>query len=1555
MANVINKLGNRQNAINTFEKGLNLDLHPITTPNFVLTDNLNGTLITYNGNELCLQNDRGNTQTASLSPGFTSIGAKEHNGIIYIVSVKDNITEIGTYPGVDWTLNETSIDTEPIGLLNYNAYTPLGNLYSGNRRLNAFHISDFYSKETPVTIEVQDSYDGSVNLIIIGGEKTPIIINTGFSVLPDNKYKLVNREQSADTNKYQVNNLAEQLSLIRNSYTVNGEQVKLVNIDLESVTAGGQLKGGNYTFYLKFGDDDYNQTDIVAESGVVSIFNGTDGVPSTISGTLADERTDKMVQLKIDGLNHVYSKLYIYYTREYSDVQGYRMTEAGVLVEPFEMEGGTSQKIWISGFEQTTPIDISELSVDYHTVDWAKAEAQHSNMLFLANIGQEETFDLYRKLRQYTWDHIDTYIEYGSMKVGGGDDFSHANYYSTQNIYYSLGYWPEEWYRFAVVYILKDGSTTPAFNVRGDIFTSVGQVSRKTNDDGVFKTPRADVLSSERPLCFRFVPNGGSVPDSVSGWFVVRQKRIPTTICQGLSINIDKRSYLPLVYERNISEGKGNWVIQSFLSLDRSVRIAEKEAEDGVSTGKGDEKKVVIKEHECMHVLRPLLEIYNKTKIKNTGKKPLSSNIVAKEWKKDIDYRFIKEANNTYFKGCGIVSLDPCVNPSVSDILNGSEFDLVKEYTVDVPYDEANDLSLIFNANVSNGFISTTNSKQAKAVFIKPNTLVKSIDDYNFSNIAGNGSDAGSFKYTSRVLGVYTNLYANYCVQNFDEIGDEIYGTTDYYGYNSTHNVNLIRGEFMPYVGVARDDLNISTTPRGGTFVSGPSIYSIRHKDINNTNSLLVRSQDNSEYYAVTKRLPITQEQIAYRGDCFICKVGMRVLSNFIDSVAPANDVILDPLSWELNVRQKSRWGGDGSGVDGKASIVNYSDVNLSDINAVDLGYWVTFPCLSSYNLGLRSVDSFHVEEMSTLGAPRSFYPLNGGSTASGNKMEESFLLNDGLSGTVGRKRYNLMPDVPYRRSEFANRIIFSNINITDVFYNGYRVFQGASYKDYDKQYGPITKIIKLNSNLLCVMDHGIGLVPINEKALMQTTAGEAIHIYGHGVLPDNMTMISQDYGSKYPHSVIRTPVGIYGIDTDARKIWRYSDSGFRIISDAKIETYLNDNLFTDIQSSIETVDVRTHYNAFKGDLMFTFYNTEKKYISVPSVLSIPIGESKQLNIYSNVNDLEYSIADTEIATLEPDLYIKGIIEGETLLTISGNGIEKTVTIVVVREQDVPESSVDPTFDGLPLSMKANVNDSYIYTLSGTVDPDEVQLEYDESVISVVLTQDQLVITMLAAGNTDLNVTYNGNTITSSIIISEVSDDIEPDESEEFKYITRIEIPSSLEIYVGETKQIVPIVTPENATEKVEWHTAQGYARVDQQGNITPVSDGYSRVVASSTNYNTFCMVHSSYDTPVEINLDNSELIMVTGETYEIDPTITCEHVVIKPQNYSMLSWTSSDESVAKITGFSNKKYIVTAVGPGNATLTCTYVNSEVTATCSVNVLNTGTIEGFDIEDWNFE
>ena len=92
----------RKESSNKFTEGLICDLNPINTPNTVLTDALNATLITYDGNEHSLQNDRGNYQLKNcrLKPNYIPVGLKEYGDILYIVSYNplDNNVEIGTYP-----------------------------------------------------------------------------------------------------------------------------------------------------------------------------------------------------------------------------------------------------------------------------------------------------------------------------------------------------------------------------------------------------------------------------------------------------------------------------------------------------------------------------------------------------------------------------------------------------------------------------------------------------------------------------------------------------------------------------------------------------------------------------------------------------------------------------------------------------------------------------------------------------------------------------------------------------------------------------------------------------------------------------------------------------------------------------------------------------------------------------------------------------------------------------------------------------------------------------------------------------------------------------------------------------------------------------------------------------------------------------------------------------------------------------------------------------------------------------------------------------------------
>ena len=112
----------KDSTVNTFQDGLIMDLNPILTPNTALTNCLNGTIVTFNGNENVLQNDMGNgrVETAYLPEGYVPVGTTELGGIIYIVSynpLKDKC-QIGCFPSPERNItsdeikgNNNSVDT----------------------------------------------------------------------------------------------------------------------------------------------------------------------------------------------------------------------------------------------------------------------------------------------------------------------------------------------------------------------------------------------------------------------------------------------------------------------------------------------------------------------------------------------------------------------------------------------------------------------------------------------------------------------------------------------------------------------------------------------------------------------------------------------------------------------------------------------------------------------------------------------------------------------------------------------------------------------------------------------------------------------------------------------------------------------------------------------------------------------------------------------------------------------------------------------------------------------------------------------------------------------------------------------------------------------------------------------------------------------------------------------------------------------------------------------------------------------------------------------------
>ena len=134
----------RQEAINTFNEGLLKDINPINTPNTTLTDCVNGTIITYDGNEYSLQNDKGNYElnNCELPDGYIPVGTTEYGGIIYIVSYNpmDKKVEIGSYPST--RVVPDPIKSDPTSGSGNGSTSGNYSILSANCKLNIFSGAD---------------------------------------------------------------------------------------------------------------------------------------------------------------------------------------------------------------------------------------------------------------------------------------------------------------------------------------------------------------------------------------------------------------------------------------------------------------------------------------------------------------------------------------------------------------------------------------------------------------------------------------------------------------------------------------------------------------------------------------------------------------------------------------------------------------------------------------------------------------------------------------------------------------------------------------------------------------------------------------------------------------------------------------------------------------------------------------------------------------------------------------------------------------------------------------------------------------------------------------------------------------------------------------------------------------------------------------------------------------------------------------------------------------------------------------------------------------------
>lgn len=1138
-----------------------------------------------------------------------------------------------------------------------NAYSPLQNLITDD------NLGDFTTKNlkldsnTPVKIIVTDEYDGSQNLIINDDKNPPRLINSRLSVEENKKYRIPEHIGNSVTNVYDNKTLDKDINLLKLYDTIP-------ELTFNGISDGGQFKCGSYVFYFKLSDADGNLTNIVQESGIVQVHIGEINQAKVRMG-LEDEMTDKQISFTLNNLDSGFDYVRVFYERASSGQNGV-VTKSYYMIDQNFPIIGNKVSLTLTGGENIIQISKSDIQNEFADISSAKTQTILHNVLFMGNV-RGQAYE-YSKLQQLAWRIIPKQkcepsklggvtAEYKMLSDQGSDIGIH---YNVKNTYHYTGYWPDEYYRFGVVFIFNNNQLSEVFNIQGVDFGEIpkdsldhpekykelfipkeereGYLSEPhdyifkkdlmTNSKGVVKFSQNVIIDGIRDaftpntLGIEFDlsyinPNGNwkdiLIEHNIKGLFFVRQKRIPSILAQGIVVGLTGKDHgsIPVLQNKN-----GNWCTYSFLNKYRIL--------DNHGT------QIEIKSDvECKALLVP-------------------------------DFELNQFTYNALF--------------------TGTEYTLSKVGNIECKVKD--------NYVYPNKYQSTDLHKHRARITAVPQNIISSTDGKNyFSTVVGNPHEP--FK-TSDVNKVWNKT-----------VPQEL-----------TTSTSLIRGQWGAFVGISCGDFKYG------------DIVNITMEDIEDASNYNLlqfqkRFNDYSFYSAISPRYNYTEVQscTCYRGDCFPSLFTHRMMSNFIDPELPTNTKIVDPGTWAknyavrctasiidsttLNIADEndgwyieaplskestgvsiaagilsgnldkmldacSKYRNDGQWKDDAPQQSKFSNeiatnfeiktknfdekegvstpvtfealsqvsnmkkavtegwirkvdpaeteaqglkiknifrssdgfelhgsnhINRADVNAVGLGQWITFPICSSGNLAFRDVDFQNSTEEASFNKKRSFYPLEERDVH--NPLLESQTINGAAKRSISSCQQPGYTTVPYLKQEYFNRIYWSKPNVASEFVNSYRMIFKDQYKEYNKEFGVITKLETFKDNLVVIFEHGIGLLPVGRDP--KTELEQLPYLASRNVIPDQVSIISDSFGSMWHDSVIKITdlETIFGVDTTAKKIWKLSGDGFKCISDHTVTKFLNDFLDLseyDNQEYIGHINVKTHYNAFKKDVIFTYY-----------------------------------------------------------------------------------------------------------------------------------------------------------------------------------------------------------------------------------------------------------------------------------------------------------------------------------------------------------------------------
>lgn len=1070
-------------------------------------------------------------------------------------------------------------------------------------RTESFDFSDI----SFVDIELQPSYDRSINIIYTDNKSKPNLINSRFIVQPGGKTAtLANRQGVRDTNIYS-NERWGNTDLILTSETI-------AKIDYKGLEDGGNLLPGGYKIYFVYANSDLQTTAVFGESGLIQV---TKGSGESVSGGDPDERLGKTIYFQLSNLDTKFLYVKVFVARDMGQFNAgtYELRE---IFNLYPIGTGGVASIRITGFELTLEKDADFLDGQFTDLSTAQTLTAVQGSLAVANI---ETRIEYVDYLRAICANIQITEDVASM---ADLDPNNANkewwqkrtpYSDPNNVYYNLGYWNGETYELGLVFKMSDSNLlSPVIPLRGiDNFDGTASyvgsgvipapgfdesTIYRENTNGVYRTQEGKVYidgDSANPdspnitylkINVSALTNDPFIKEITDGFFVVRKTRSKDCQYEGY---LTQAAAYPLA--QNIPGASAIGTNLRGSSLGSMENIVGGIPGDFVCASNPDTKRYDV----------PAKYVPMMASLTNAAF-PASNSTTA------------KPTYTTYFGLAGNPHKDTPGPPGANDVWSHFAFytpDIVTRPTDVASFFSGTSRGLRYASN--NIYINSANNSAwgggesltpslfhstFNQILTKDGRLTsESMTNYTLNNLRWNYITAAQDTVTAESFtGILQGI-------QFDRDSNTTYGwrnLTSSEGVNPT-SLGQINFKYDDYVGLVVNNGDSSilkdlmqTTGVDGVMVSGTTAPSYGFTQDTFYDNLL---QNNSINMGVLTRVYATEQGPLTMGTQWQAKYQSTTSTGYFavtdrydwETAATFPGGVLDIFSGDCYIGDCYKRLNYKLGIPADPAATDPNIYGNQAAQLADAGITVAMFNCSSTNFTIRSEEFKSASEQVVYGIDRQFYPLYSISDIRVKKQLDSKLYYAGFNleaAAVTEARQVI--ELPTIVDSFPYRILLSAPADLTSFTNGYRDFSGLNFRDYDSAFGQIIKLVSLQSILFVIWEHGVGRIYTREKTMVTDEDG-GVFVDQASRLQPQAQVIANKYGTTDPYSIQVTSDAIYGIDWTHNKVWQLNAAGqFNLISDFNVERVLEriQDVFRD---NTAVPYLHTGYDSYRRNVFFNY------------------------------------------------------------------------------------------------------------------------------------------------------------------------------------------------------------------------------------------------------------------------------------------------------------------------------------------------------------------------------